>query len=296
MISELCIDVINAFNILRSNLITLKECICTVDKDLPGWFQEPTALQLPYKLSCRERAFALINQLEYLNKQAPREILVGAGLFAASPQTLQAIAELNNAKNDFKEAMLKLKAAKIAPNSEYLTQTFEKLLPQRDPSLATTLGKIGLARIHLKQCYRKIPNLYERPTKVSWTWANTRSIKRVTISEATSLLSKQKIDAGIERQMKLLQGLEASEHLAIVQELAPHLRANIVFPDVEGSKRLMVKGPIPIFYLCNEHADLPEVVPPGLKKGKDHNRAVRRDVKINPEVFLPAIRAHRYIK
>lgn len=294
MITELCIDVITTFSNLKQKLQIATEHICVSDQDLPAWFQPPPMLPLTPQSTTRQQACALLAQLEYLDAQQPREILVGAGLIAASATTLDALQDLNTAKNAFKQAMLKLRAAKIAPSHEMLATNFEKLLPQRDIDVATKLSRMGLARIHLKQCYRKIPYFKLRPHKVAWTWANTRSIKKISVSEAQEMLSKQYRDAGIEQQIRLLQGLDPNEKLAIIQDLAPHLRANIVLPDGNDSKRLMVKGPVPIFYLMSDDPTLPEFIPAGAKRGKDKDRMVRKDVKINPEPFLPAIRAHRY--
>lgn len=294
MISELCIDVINTYRQLGERLNTLTEHVCVLDQHLPAWLQPPTSLRSMTGSTVRSQACQLIGQLEYLDGQLPREILVGAGIIAASSETLMAVESLNQAKAKFKSAMLKLKAAKISPSHEILAHGFEDILPQRDVSLATTLNRMGLARIHLKQCYRKIPHYNQRPRKIAWTWANTRSIKKISVADAEVLLLQHHHDAGLERQIKQLQGLDPSEKLAIVQELAPHLRANIVMPATNGETRLMVKGPVPIFYLATDNPDLPEFTPPGIKRGKNKERTVRKDVKINPEPFLPAIRAHRY--
>lgn len=294
MITELCIDVINSFNALKSSLHTACEHIGTIDQNLPAWFQAPSGLPCAINSTMRQQACALLRQLEYLDHQLPREILVGAGIIAASKATINALVNLNTAKNNFKQAVLKLKAAKVTTNHDLLAQNFEQLLPQRDPSIASNLSRMGLARLHLKQCYRKIPFFNLRPNKVSWTWANTRSIKKISVEEALAMLNKHTPDAGIERQINLLRGLTNAESLAIVQDLAPHLRANIVFPDSSATKRIMVKGPVPLFYLANEDEGLPEFSPPRVKRGKNKDRVIRKDVKINPEPFLPAIRAHRY--
>lgn len=294
MIAELCIDVINTFGALRQKIRATSEHICILDRDLPAWFQCPPMLPVPTQSTHRQQASALLGQLEYLDQQQPREILVGAGLIAASNETILTLQELNTAKQKFKSAILKLKAAKISTSHELLAQNFESMLPQRDTTLANNLARMGLARIHLKQCYRKVPYFMLRPNKVAWTWANTRSIKKISVQEAEQMLVKQSRDSGIERQIKLLQGLSQHEKLAIIQDLAPHLRANIVLPDGSSTKRVMVKGPVPIFYLRDEDLPLPEFSPPGIKRGKDKDRVIRKDVKINPEPFLPAIRAHRY--
>ncbi len=295
MITELCIDVIDRFKELRSALDVASETICHRDRDLPAWFQPPPQLPLSANSSLREQACTMLRQLEYLDAQQPREILVGAGIIAASVQTIEALEALNCAKYNFKQSILKLKAAKLNNPNALLVEQFEQLLPPRDAAVASNLSRMGLARIHLKQCYRKIPHFMQRPDKIAWTWANTRSIIKINVQQAEQLLSKQVRDVGIERQLKLLQGLDPNEPLAIVQDLAPHLRANLVFPDGYGSKRLMVKGPVPIFYLDKTGGqELPEFTPPGAKRGRDKERVVRKDVKINPEPFLPAIRAYRY--
>lgn len=294
MISELCIEVINSFKQLRSSLNTVTEHVCVLDRNLPAWFQPPARLPSKFNSTQREQACALLEQLEYIDGQQPREILVGAGIIAASAETILAIQRLNLDKKNFKQAMLKLKAAKIAPSHELLASSFEQILPTRDAGLATTLNRMGLARIHLKQCYRIVPNFNLRPNKIAWTWANTRSIKRISVATALEMLLKHTHDAGLERQIKLLQGLDINESLAVVQDLAPHLRANIVMPEGSGSKRLMVKGPVPIFYLSTDNTELPDFTPAGTKRGKNKERVIRKDVKINPEPFLPAIRAHRY--
>ena len=294
MITELCIDVINSFKQLRSSLQAATEHICILDRNLPAWFQAPALLPIEANSSTRQQACALLQQVEYVNTQQPREILVGAGIIAASSETILALQGLNDAKNNLKVAILKLKAAKVTTSHDLLAQNFEEMLTQRDPTINDSLNRMGLSRVHLKQCYRKIPYLLTRPNKISWTWANTRSIKKISIAEAYDMLAKQVRDQGIERQLQLLQNIDPNEKLAIIQDLAPHLRANIVLPNGSDTKRIMVKGPVPIFYLQGEDQTLPEFTPAGIKRGKNKDRVIRKDVKINPECFLPAIRAHRY--
>lgn len=290
MVTELATDVITSFQGLKSALNTACEHIHTLDRHLPAWCQPPAMLHLQGN-NYRENACKFLSQLEYLDQQQPREILVGAGIMAASAETLDVLFTLNKSKDRFKQAMLRLKDAKISNKDQQLAQTFEQLLPQRDDNIAHSMARLGLARLHLKQCYRRIPILNERPKRISWTWANTRSIKKISVQTAESLLIKHSPDPGIERQISLLRSLHPDEKLAIVQELAPHLRANIL---LESGKRVMVKGPVPIFYLMENSLGLPDFVPPGDKKGKDKERLIRKDVKINPQPFLPAIRAYRY--
>src|SRR5207302_3907658 len=139
--------------------------------------------------------------------------------------------------------------AKIPTADPQLSAHFEQVLGLRPGVTSQTLRKIGLPRLHLKQCYRRIPILPTRPHKVSWTWANTKAITRITVAQAEQLLQKHGQDAGILSQLSKLKSLAPNTPLAIVQELAPHLRANIVLPTSTGaSTRIMVKGPVPLFY------------------------------------------------
>lgn len=294
--SEYRIDVIETFKALQKALNQLHTFITEQDISLPCWFQVPIGLPVSQTANDRDNIMALIQQCEYLDHQKPRDILVGAGLVAASADTLRAIQQLNQAKDNFKMAILALKAAKIPTTDPYLTTHFEQALDKRPAMTTQTLRKLGLPRLHLKQCYRKIPILPTRPNKVSWTWANTKAITRISTQEAEILLLKQGNDPGILLQLQKLRALSPNTPLAIVQELAPHLRTNLVLPtSTEETTRLMVKGPVPLFYPYESPLPLPFLRPPKEKQGKKLNRPIRSDVKLDPEPFLSAIRVHRYL-
>ncbi|HET9843405.1 MAG TPA: DNA replication terminus site-binding family protein [Gammaproteobacteria bacterium] len=243
--------------------------------------------------SHRQYAYRILKQVEYLDTQKPREILVCAGFVGASMTTLKIVGELNLAKVQFKRAMLALRKEKISIRDPYLVENFESMLKMRDYNTANTLQKLGLARLHLKQCYRSIPVLPSAPHKISWTWAHTRSIKKISLQQAEKLLRKKSRDPGIENQLQLLSYLKNHEELAIVQELAPHLRVNIVL-NHHTQERIMVKGPIPLFFPADNGTEWPYFKPPKEKSVKNTNRMVRNDVRLEPHAYLPAIRAHRY--
>lgn len=290
--SELCIDIIESFKALNSCITSLKEHLCVLDASLPAWFQSPTDLNLVESLTTREKIHHMLAQLEYYDGQNPKEILVGAGLVAMSIETMDCVIKLNAAKEKFKSSMIELKKQKVPTNLNIFKRSFENILPSRDKQLGNSLNRLGLGRLHLKQCYRKIPIFEERPKKISWTWANTRAIKKISVQEAEMLLNKQRRDSGIEQQLLKIKNLDPKENLAIIQELAPHLRANILF---ESGERKMVKGPVPLFYIQEQNLGLPDFQPPGSKKGRNKNRSQRSDVKISPRPYLPAIHAHRYL-
>lgn len=293
--SELRIEVLESFTALVTSLSNLSAAIKQEDH-LIAWIQEaPSLFPFPIGLSSREKAMMIFNQLEYLNHQAPREILICAGFIGATPPTLSLAHQVNACKDRFKQSILALKNARIMKSDPLITQAFETFLSRTSPT-AYTLKKMGLARLHLKQCYRKIPILPHAPLKISWTWANTRSIKKITVKEAQERLHKKGKDLGIQSQLLKLSTLSAQESLAIVQDLAPHLRANILFTEQCEIQRMMIKGPIPIFFPALAQTPYPDFKAPTQKSGRNEHRSKRSDVKLDPHPFLPAIRAHRYVQ
>jgi hypothetical protein len=300
LISSHTLDVLEAFSALQEAMQVLNTQVIHCDANLPVWFSPPPKMGFFPHLSEREKVCLYLNQFEYLETQLPKEILVGPGIVAASKDTLCAIENLNQCKQRFKKGMIALKEAHGSLRQIVdFQEAIDDFLNKRPSGVARNLQKMGLARLHLKQCYRIIPCFYQKPEKIAWTWANTRAIRRISVAEADLLLLKQGEEGRIVWQREKLAQLSHDEPLAIVQELAPHLRANIVFRDTDTavSTRKMVKGPVPFFYAeqkIMQPEPLPRFSPPREKKAKDKERPIRKDVKLDPNVFLPAIRAHRY--
>lgn len=282
------VEVFESFMALSQALATLCEAVET--EALLAWTQSPD----PNPNQHRQRACAILKQLEYTNTQAPRETILCAGFIGASENTLKLAQWVNQCKDRFKKSILALKGANISKTDPYLTEKFNTVLDRATPT-SYTLQKLGLARLHLKQCYRKIPILEKAPTKISWTWAHTRAIKKITVAKAQEILLKKTKMPSIEMQLQKLQTLSLKESLAIVQDLAPHLRANLVFKEGDSLQRQMIKAPIPLFFPCDSLTPRPTFTPPLPKQDKDNTRGKRSDVKIDPVVFIPAIRAHRYL-
>jgi hypothetical protein len=294
MEAPLRIAVLNTFQTLLDCLSDLKAAMME-EQHLIAWVQGVPTDSAVSAREAREAAFNAIAQLEYTAEQAPRSILLCPGYIGASEQTLATVNRVNAAKQAFKAAMIALRANKSALLDPELSQSLESILGKREAKFACALRKMGLARLHLKQCYRLVPALERTPIKLSWTWANTRAIKRITVQQAIDRLSKRRSNPSIDFQLQKLSALSPHEPLAIVQELAPHLRINVAFEAPEGGQeRIMVKGPIPIFFKADAGTLAPRISPPSEKRGKNAGRPIRSDVKIDPEPFIPAIRAHRY--
>jgi hypothetical protein len=284
-------QVTDALETMLLSLDVLGEALLE-ESALMAWVMDGNALfNFPDHFSAREKIIQILTQFEYLSTQAPREIVVCAGFVGASLETLEIIRKLNDQKDEFKRTILALKKVKPSLHEDDFLLSHKRSLPT-----ANNLRKMGLARLHLKQCYRKIPILTSAPLKISWTWANTRSIKRITILEAEKLLRKRNIfDEGIALQLKKLSSLPSNETLAIVQDLAPHLRANLVMEPCQARERIMVKGSVPIFFPASLNQPWPEFKPPKIKTAKDSARVIRNDVRLEVLPFLPAIGAHRYV-
>tara|TARA_R110002110_G_scaffold415807_1_gene656415 strand:+ start:29323 stop:30219 length:897 start_codon:yes stop_codon:yes gene_type:complete len=292
---ELRDNLLEAFNQLTLTIDALCDAILC-DSTLVAWLQDikdyPSLIK--GKTSPREQVCSVIKRLEYFDTQQPREIIVAAGFIGASTETIELAEAVNLKKLHFKKSMLMLKAAKLNLKEKQISDGIQSILSKRPSSTSRALQNLNLARLHLKQCYRQLPILKHTPQKINWTWAHTRSIKKITAAKACEMLAQKGHHTHIELQLKKCQTLTPSEPLAIVQELAPHLRANIVFEENNQTKRLMIKGPLPIFFPATDQTPCPNFRPPKEKQDKNKNRVTRNDVRIDPEVFLPAIRAHRY--
>jgi hypothetical protein len=285
------IQVLETFSALHKAMQALGNTLLSETKR-PAWMQ-PLKYPTLHHDSPHQAALNLIQQLQYQEGQEGREILIGVGLFAVSQSTYEQVQDINKLKAAFKYSILTLKAQNIKNTDEWLALEFEALLNKtRNEYTQDTLTRTGLSRLHLKQCYRQIPLLSQRPSKVTWSWANTRSIKKITKQDAIALLQKKGSDEGIQDQIQRIEALDKEEQLAIVQTLCPHLRTNIVMDTPEGVKRFMLKGSLPLFYV-DDGQPLPECCPPKIQKQSE--RAQRNDVRLDPQPFAPAIRAHRYV-
>jgi len=86
------IEVLDSFEALKQALNSFKKAFCCqIEKELPGWFQAPSQLFFPIESASREKTIAFLSQMEYLNNQEPREILIGSGVFSVHESTLLTI-------------------------------------------------------------------------------------------------------------------------------------------------------------------------------------------------------------
>lgn len=214
------------------------------------------------------------------------------GIFAADKNTIEAVNALNDAKARFAHT-----AARIRQQAPGLIPEIKAVLPFRHPRLHTHLTSTGLARLHLKQCWRSVP-LAEAPlSQVRMAWYSSgRSITRLTVADAEQrLLALDNQAPHIRIQLQRLAGIPSSEPLAQVQRQAPLMRANLFYrePLEDGRTRRAMNVSMPLFVPCPDQRlpdhNLPPIQPPGKRQ-----RARRSDERLEDQVFLPSIRVFRY--
>jgi len=238
----------------------------------------------------RIKAAHLYSTLWYEDGQDGRDTINCPGIVGVGVDTIQVIQLANAAKEAFKSAVLALKSVTRTEANSVMDE-----LNRRNEEIATTMRRIGAARLNLKQAYRRIPLLEERPLKVGFTWSKQgRTIQRTTVAEVRSILERRMITPQLQAEMERLRSIPSSEVLARVRTVCPHLRANIVFiSDNNKLKRRLIQAPIPIAVYLRPGEQLPDFVPVDLEP-TGGRRLQRSDMRLEDEAFLPSVRVFRY--
>lgn len=243
-----------------------------------------------------ERAAAWLREalqdVWYQDGQDGRATRAYIGLVAADDEVMEAVAAANAAKAAF--AAL---TAKIRDQAPSLIPEAKAVLPFRHPALHDHLRGEGLARVHLKQCWRAIPASEAPLARVRLAWYSSgRSIKKLTVQEAEQkLLTFDSEAPHIRIQLRRLAGIPSGEPLAQVQRQAPLMRANLFYrePLEDGRSRRAMNVALPLF-VPSPDGRLPDHNLPPLQPPETRTRARRRDEKLEDEPFLPSLRVFRY--
>ncbi len=228
----------------------------------------------------------------YLDGQDGRVTRPHIGLVAADEALLDHVARVNDAKEAF-AALL----GRIRDQAPTLIPEIKAVLPFRHPVLHDHLRGQGLARLHLKQCWRAIPVADAPVARVRLAWYSSgRSIKRLSVREAEQKLLKLDSEAPHVRiQLRKLAGIPDGETLAQVQQQAPLMRANLFFrePLEDGRQRRAMNVALPLF-VPSPDGRLPDHNLPSPTPPESRTRARRRDERLESEAFLPSLRVFRY--
>nr|WP_275298074.1 DNA replication terminus site-binding protein [Halomonas campisalis] len=228
----------------------------------------------------------------YQDGQDGRATNSHVGLVAADEALLAHVAEVNVAKAEFAARL-----AQIREQHPPLIAEAKAVLPFRHPELHTHLRGSGLARLHLKQCWRAIPVAEAPVARVRLAWYTSgRSIKRLSVREAERKLLALDSDAPHVRiQLRRLAGIPDGEPLAQVQAQAPLMRANLFYcePLEDGRTRRAMNVALPLF-LPAPRGRLPDCNQPPAAPPTQRTRARRSDERLEETPFLPSLRVYRY--
>jgi len=228
----------------------------------------------------------------YQDGQDGRATSSHIGIVAADEATLAQAARVNQYKDVFAGII-----ANIRRDSPSLIPEIKAILPFRHPQLHTHLAGTGLARLHLKQCWRALPVAEAPVARVRMAWyASGRSITRLSVQEAEQrLLALDSNAPHIRIQLKRLAGIPSSEPLARVQTQAPLMRANLFYtePLDDGRQRRAMNVALPLL-LPSVSGRLPDHNQPPLTPPSQRLRAKRRDERLEQTAFLPSLRIYRY--
>ncbi len=228
----------------------------------------------------------------YQEGQDGRGTRTYVGMVAADEALLERVARVNAAK-----AELATRLARIRDQAPGMVAEIKAVLPFRHPALQEHLQGLGLARLHLKQCWRAIPVARAPVARLRLAWYSSgRSIKRLSVREAeTRLLKLDPSAPHVQIQLRKLAGIPEGEPLAQVQRQAPLMRANLFFrePLADGATRQAMNVALPLFLPAPDgrlpHHNQPSPTPP-----EQRTRARRSDERLEDEPFLPSLRVFRY--
>ncbi|CBL46999.1 Hypothetical protein HDN1F_34160 [gamma proteobacterium HdN1] len=287
MLAPLIMNLADHFDVLTESCRAFARAV-EQDADLPhilpGW----------ETLTDRPAAIAAMTQLWRLDEG---DTLPSAGILCGSPTTLERAIEFNAAKNDFQQAVQKIREYMKDGKKTRLDRQVERVLAIegiRTDELTLALKRTHLSRLDLLRCYAQIRILPKNLESISWTWAKTHSvIDPVSREDALVLATKLGVRARAMAEHLLAQ-LPEGTMLAYKKPLPNQLRANLTWRDEEGAlmrKAVTISGIV----LCQD-SSLPECIiwREDPKGEKPVPRKQRTDVALAPEPYVKALRLHLY--
>lgn len=252
------------------------------DCTLPHWLMSEQGEQISLADAC-----PIITNIWYQAKGDGRRTQNLYGLVAVDEVLYNALEALNQSKQNFQREVKRF---------QHQTDTPASLLKKRAELLSQSLQHQGLARLHLKQCYRQLPLLPEHPDKVGFSWYSSgRSIKKLTVQDAEAkLLKLDTSQKHIQLQLQALANIPSAEPLAQLQTQVPVMRANILWKQQGEKQRKARNCPLPLFFLMDAKKAFPEYNAPAPRPPEQRTRMARSDLSIDPTPFLPSLRVHRY--
>lgn len=277
-------DIVDAYKAILSRL---KELSFTLQQTKNYFFWlDPRAEQRVSMENSLEKLLYIMNLMTLHTDQQSKTVILCPGFIAASDRVYTQILNLNGAKQTFQELMVSMRKKILQIQESTLDNQFGNPSHERPKAIQDFLQKIELEHLHFKHVYRCFPILERTPSQLSWTWAHTQSIKRITHIQAISLLEKRNKNERYSEEIDLIKSLPDDKVLTLRQKLKPHLRVNVTYPD---KKRGMLKGTMPVVFPIG--LTLPKIKP-AVPVEEQKERAKRKDKRTAEEALIPAIRLY----
>lgn len=223
-----------------------------------GEFATPTA-------ATRE-AWATYARLHYNDNSDGRLTDRAIGALVVGREASVAAQQVNKLKAEFEEAVDALK-------SEEGIDEFDNWM-QKTKEMRELLISLGRRRIHLLQCYRKIPIVEDRPDSMSFTWVQHAQVLRpVTrdhlVDRLSRLRDKPKVDVlGLEQDRDTLMRLAADTQLRVARASPACPRLNLVYVEdgkIVQEKRRCIYATLPVLIVGAVGDTMPRLRKIGLK-------------------------------
>ncbi|ULQ48324.1 DNA replication terminus site-binding protein (plasmid) [Flagellatimonas centrodinii] len=281
---EVFVGLLDAYDRVRGALSELSDCVRRVDGRLPAYAavlaerdspaaQRTMAVNSLEGEGARNWAAAALSLMNYRPGQAPVASVRAPGLLACSPQTLEALEDVNRAKKVFAERGRAI--------DEYTFTQVRKMRP--------------FAHVQRLQVYRQLHMLQQPPERVSFFWNRGATTgKRLTVADVRRRIQNAErrqrgtlSDETIERELAALEGLHDAEVLVIRKPVAPHVELLVW---IDGEPLPPIPGALPLF--------IPAGRWPGLNMLSDLvdvPTSRRSDRKVELEPLLPRLHVYRYL-
>lgn len=237
-----------------------------------------------------EMAIASMIQIWHLNiDEAP---LLSAGVVCASPSTVAAAKQLNEAKGNFKRAVAALRGNDTKTKLDHLVERAMHKEGERGGELLLAMRRARLGQLNLKRCYAQVLVLPAGLTSISFTWATTHSvIESITVAQATKMAEKLQNDETRKTVIDLLSEFSPGDQLAYKKKLPNQLCANLISKDGDDlrKKSVTISGVV-----IHQGDTLPYSIWRS-DPGKARPRVPRHDLAIESEPYIKALCLHRYL-
>lgn len=260
-------------------VVTALNALCLhVHDDLRGypvWIDNGT-LEL---VSDRDKIIYVLKHLSPMEGLSPQETFACVGAVGGNRETLELVATVNLAKDEFRVKV-----------NHYLAMD-----ENRDTAVIRRLLALnGYPGIKLKQVFRHIRSVEYHPRRISFVKGRHNSHRIITKQQAEQMLKEAGQGMHIDVQLTKLSLLEPHARLVIHRDVQSHWLANVATFKGDSGRSTTAKIPssLPLFYLHDKSLPLPRVL--FGKKSHRHKPDSRTDKKIENEPFLSSISAYRY--